>query len=192
MESNEIVKEYLNKIYRVDDEILQDYLLKWTEFKVPKKTIITWEGETERFMYFVIEGIQKSYHNNNGKEHIIAFTYAPSFSGIPESFLTQTPSRYFLESITDSKFLRISYDDHQHLMAKHRPIETLFRKATEWVLADILNRYHELMAYDIETRFKNFTSRSPHLLQMVSHKDLASYLRINATNFSKLLGKIKI
>jgi CRP-like cAMP-binding protein len=153
---------------------------------------MTWQGDTERYMYFVLEGIQKSYYAKGNKEHIIAFTYSPSFSGIPESFLNQSPSKYFLTTITDSKFLRISFEQHQELMAKHRSIETLFRKATEFLLIDILNRYYELMAFDIETRFINFTTRSPHLLQMISQKDLASYLRIDPTNFSKLLGKVKI
>jgi CRP-like cAMP-binding protein len=186
------MKEFLSKVHPVDNHILEEYLSSWTEYVVPKNTIMTWEGDTERYMYFVLEGVQKSYYVNNGKEHVIAFTYAPSFSGIPESFLNQSPSKYFLKTITESKFLRISFEQHQELMLKHRSIETLFRKATELLLIDTLNRYYELMAFDIETRFRNFTSRSPHLLQMVSQKDLASYLRIDSSNFSKLLGKVKI
>lgn len=186
------MKELLSRIHKVESHILDDYLSNWTEYFVPKNTIMTRKGETERYMYFVISGIQKSYYLNKNKEHIIAFTYSPSFSGIPESFLNQSPSNYFLTTITDSKFLRISFKRHQELMLKHKSIETLFRKATESLLIDILNRYYELMAFDIETRFKNFTTRSPHLLQMVSQKDIASYLRIDASNFSKLLGKVRI
>ncbi len=186
------MKKLLSKIHKVESDILDDYLSYWTEYSVPKNTIMTRKGETERYMYFVISGIQKSYYLNKSKEHIIAFTYSPSFSGIPESFINQSPSNYFLTTITDSKFLRISFKRHQELMQKHRSIETLFRKATESLLIDILNRYYELMAFDIETRFKNFTTRSPHLLQMVSQKDIASYLRIDASNLSKLLGKVRI
>ena len=186
------MKEFLSKIYTVENEILDEYMSHWKEYSVLKNTIMTWEGDTERYMYFVLKGVQKSYYLNKDKEHIIAFTYFPSFSGIPESFLSQSPSKYYLKAITDSKFLRISFEKHQELISKHRAVETLFRKATELLLIDSLNRYYELMAFDIETRFRNFTTRSPHLLQMVSQKDLASYLRMNPSNFSKLLGKIKI
>mgnify|MGYP000663398798 CR=1 FL=1 len=59
------------------------------------------------------------------------FAYAPSFSGIVESFLTQTPSKYYLEAITDSTFLRIPYAKHTQLIKAHRELETLFRKITE-------------------------------------------------------------
>ena len=122
----------------------------------------------------------------------MAFTYPPSLSGIPESFLAQTPSHFFLEAITASRFLRISYEQHQQLMVRYRSIETLTRKATEWVLKGIIQRQYELLAYDMETRFRTFVQRSPHLLNQVSHKDLASYLRIDPTNFSKLLAKVKL
>lgn len=186
------MKTFLSQIHPVDDSILETYISHWKPYNLPKKTIMTAPGETERYIYYVLKGIQKSYYLNEDKQHIIAFAYAPSFSGIPESFFTQTPSRYFLETITDCQFLRISYNKHQQLMKEHREIETLFRKATEYFLVGTIQRQHELMAFTIKERFTAFVKRSPHLLQMVSQKDLASYLRIDASNFSKLMGKVKI
>ncbi len=186
------MKEFFNKIYSIDQEILEDYIANWTKYTAPKKTIMTAPGETERYMYFVIDGIQKSYYLNEDKQHVIAFTYPPSFSGIPESFLTQTPSKYYLETITESSFLRIPFEKHQQLMQEHRDIETLFRKATEGILIGMVQRHYELMAFDIHQRFTSFAQRSPHLFNLVSHKDLASYLRIDSTNFSKLFNTIKI
>jgi len=186
------MKDFLSKIYPVHDEIMDEYISHWREYSAPKKTIMTAPGETEQYMYFVIEGIQKSYYLHEDKQHIIAFTYPPSFSGIPESFLAQTPSKYFLETLTESVFKRISFEKHQQLMQENREIETLFRKAAEFFLIGMVERHYELMAFDIHKRFKSFAQRSPHLLNMVSHKDLASYLRIDSTNFSKLLNSVKI
>ena len=97
------MKEFLDAIYPVPAEILDEYISHWSPYELPRKTIMTAPGETERYMYFVLEGIQKSYYLTDNKQHIIAFAYAPSFSGIPESFFTQTPSRYFLETITASR-----------------------------------------------------------------------------------------
>lgn len=186
------MKSFFSNIHKVKDDILDEYISHWTAYDVPKKTLMTSPGETERFIYYVIEGIQKSYYLNEDKQHIIAFAYAPSLSGIPESFFTQTPSKYFLETITESKFLRLSFEKHQQLMAQYREIETLFRKATEFFLMGVIQRQHELMAFDMETRFRVFVKRSPHLLNMVSQKDIASYLRIDSTNFSKLINSIHI
>lgn len=150
------------------------------------------EGQVEKYLYFVISGVQKSYYFYKGKEHVIAFAYPPSFSGIPESFFTQTPSRYYLETITDSSFLRISFEQHQQFMVEHREIETLFRKITEIFLYGVIQRQHEMMALSTEDRFRAFVNRSAHLLQIIPQKDIASYLGIDATNFSKLINRIRI
>ncbi len=176
----------------MNDKVLDEYLSHWSEYSLSKKTIITEPGKTERYIYFVKEGIQKSYYLNEGKEHVMFFAYAPSFSGVIESFLTQTPSKYYLETITDSKFLRLSYTKHNQLIQEHRELETLFRKITELFLLGIIERHHELIAFNVETRFKKFVKRSPHLLNMVPQKDIASYLRIDPTNFSKLINTIGI
>jgi len=186
------LKKFLSDIYEVNDKILDEYISHWSEYSTPKKTIITESGKTERYMYFVEEGIQKSYYLNEGKQHIMFFAYNPSFSGIMESFLTQTPSKYYLETITDSKLLRLSYEKHKQLIQEHRELETLFRKITEQFLLGIIERHHQLMAFNTENRFKHFVKRSPHLLNMIPQKDIASYLRIDPTNFSKLVNTVKI
>ncbi len=186
------IKQFLSAIHPVEEAVLDAYIAHWTPYKLPKKTIMTAPGETERYWYYVVEGIQKAYLLHGHKQHVTAFTYPPSFSGIPESFLRQEPSKYFLETITDSTFLRISYETHQRLMREYRPIETLFRIGTEHLLIGLLERYYQLMAYDIESRFTAFVKRSPHLLGMVAQKDLASYLRIDATNFSKLMNRVRL
>jgi CRP-like cAMP-binding protein len=186
------LKDFLSKIHAIDGDILDEYIALWKECSIPKKTIITAAGTTERYLYFVKEGIQKSYYLNEEKQHLMFFAYAPSLCGVVESFLTQTPSKYYLETITDSEFLRLPYDKHLALIEKHRPLETLFRKLTESFLLGIIERHHHLMAFNAETRFRKFTERSPHLLNTVSQKDIASYLRIDSTNFSKMMNSIRI
>lgn len=187
-----MLKDFLTAIHPIDYELLVHYINHWKPCSFPKKTILTAEGSIQKDMYFVISGIQKSYYLHKGKEHVIAFTYPPSFSGIPESFITQTPSKYFLETITASQCLKLSHNQHQTLLAEHRALETLFRKGIERLLFGVIQRHCELMAFDIRTRFKAFLKRSPHLLNQIPHKDLAAYLRIDASNFSKLLNNVKI
>ncbi len=186
------INQFLSQIHPIEEELLTEFTSLWKDCEVPKKTIMTGEGEIESGFYYVVEGIQKAYFMHEGRAHVVAFTYSPSFSGIPGSFVQQRPSKYYLETITASKFKRISYENYQRMLNMHRPIETLFRKAMEHFLVGMIDRHAELMAYDIETRFRTFTKRSPHLIQMVSQKDLASYLRIDPTNFSKLITSVRI
>ena len=68
--------------------------------------LLTVEGTTEKYLYFVLEGVQRAYSvSNEGREATLVFTYPYSFSGVADSFLLQQPSRYFLETLTPSVFL---------------------------------------------------------------------------------------
>ena len=150
------------------------------------------EGEIQKDLLLILEGVQMSYHYHSEKMFVVAFTYPLSVSGIPDSFLTQSPSKYCLEAMSDSRFYSISYEDLQELLGQYPNLRQLFQKMTEGMFLGTLQRTVELQAYNMEERFRAFAARSPHLFQLIPHKYLASYLNIAATNFSKLYNRIKI
>ncbi len=77
-------------------------------------------------------------------------------------------------------------------MLEHHAIERMIRLALGQALAGVLARQIELQSFSAEQRFRALLTRSPHILHLVPHKYLASYLGIDATNFSKFLGSIRI
>jgi CRP-like cAMP-binding protein len=171
-----------------------DYDLLIAKFKTRtfrKGDFITVTGQVQKEIYFVRSGVQMSYFDADDKTYVIAFTYFPSLCAIPESFSFQTPSKYFLTCLTDSQLDYIAFEELQKLFDQTQQLERLFRKMTEFVLAGIINRHIELHSLTIEQRYKTFCHRSPHLLQLVPHKYIASYLGIDPTNFSKLFNNVK-
>ncbi|HLO37526.1 MAG TPA: Crp/Fnr family transcriptional regulator [Lacibacter sp.] len=193
MEEIGLLKHFVQQIYPLPVAELERFTSNWQPLTVKRKTILTAAGETERSLYFVIEGLQRAFYVGEGnKEATIVFTYPPSFSGVADSFLTQTPSLYFLETLTASRFLRISHDEVEQ-MAKSSPhIQQLLFKATAYALRGALLRHVELQCFSNEEKFKTLLQRSPHILNLVPHKYIASYLGMDATNFSKLLSTVKI
>lgn len=189
----ELLKTFISKMHPLTVKELEAFTANWQPLTVKRKTMLTAAGETERYLYFVIEGVQRAFYlGDENKEATIVFTYPPSFSGVADSFLTQTPSLYFLETITASRFLRISYDEVQQLIKIHPSIQQLFFKATAFALKGALERHIELQCYTNEEKFKTLLRRSPHILNLVPHKYLASYLGMDATNFSKLLATVRL
>jgi CRP-like cAMP-binding protein len=187
----EELKEYINRIHKLPDDLLKDFLSYWQIKYARRKEVITHEGNTERFLYFTKKGIQKAYYLKEGKHYIIAFTYPFAFTCIPESFLTQTPSKYYFECITDSEFLFISYNSFITLVEKHHEIETLLRKTLIGTLSGIVNRYHRILTLSMEEKSNDFMQTSLHLINQIPHKDIANYLKIDPTNFSRLLSHAK-
>ena len=186
--------DYLQRIWpNLSGEILHDLAGIFHEYSAKRKTVLTAEGEVEKYLYLVLEGVQRAYAiSTDGREATLVFTYAPSFSGVADSFLLQRPSRYWFETLTPSKFLRANFQDFDAVLLKHPLLERLIRLALSETLEGVLVRQIELQSFTAEQRFRTLLARSPHLLQLVPHKYIANYLGMDATNFSKLLGQIRI
>ncbi|HWV73309.1 MAG TPA: Crp/Fnr family transcriptional regulator [Pseudosphingobacterium sp.] len=187
MERYEFFKQF-HDISITDYHLLTD-CLKTRSFK--KGDFITVPGQIQRELYFVKSGVQMSYFDTGDKIYTLAFTYFPHLCAIAESFSFQVPSKYFLVCLTDSELEYITHDTLQKLVDQSQQIERLFRRMTEAMFANMIDLHIELRALTIEERYKTFCRKSSHLLQLVPHKYIASYLGIDPTNFSRLFNKVK-
>lgn len=193
MEQLKNLYDFVNRIHPLKDEEWQDFAAIWVPVSYKRKTVLTAAGETERHLYFVLEGVQRAFYvGNNHPEATIVFTYPYSFSGVADSFLTQQPSKFFLETITGSKMLRTTYQQVQQLMDKYHNFERWVRLAVSHSLKGALERQVELSSFSAEEKFKTLLARSPHVLQIIPHKYLASYLGIDPSTFSKLLATVRL
>lgn len=191
--SIEILRQYIQAVQPLPDEVWEAFSQIWQTVEYKRKTVLTAAGETERHLYFVLEGVQRAFHvDDHHPDATIVFTYPHSFSGVADSFLTQTPSRFFFETLTSSKLLRTSYQQVKALADKHPELMAWVMKATAFALAGVLERQVELLKFSAEEKFRILLKRSPHVLQMIPHKYLASYLGIDASTFSKLLSSVRI
>ena len=187
------LQTFIRQIHPLPEAEWEDFATIWQPLEAKRKVILTNEGETEKYIYFVLEGVQRAYAvGEDGREATLVFTYPYSFSGVADSFLLQQPSRYFFETITPSAFLRATFRQLDEIMLKHHAVERMIRLALSQALAGVLARQIELQSFTAEQRFRALLSRSPHILHLVPHKYLASYLGMDATNFSKFLGNVKI
>lgn len=186
------LENYLLSIHQLPVSEIE-ILIKKLRFKSFRKgDNVVSTGQIQKEIYFVNKGVLMYMFEANGKSNILGFSYPPSFSAIPESFFFQKPAKYHLICLSDCELSYVNYDDLQNLFDRSRQIERLFRKLAESFGVGLINRQIELRSTSIEERFMAFFSRSPHLLQLIPHKYIASYLDIDPTNFSKLFNSIKI
>jgi CRP-like cAMP-binding protein len=187
------LKSLVNAVHALPEEEWNAFASIWLPFSAKRKTILTHAGETEKYLYFIVDGVQRAFYaKDDDKEATLVFTYAGSFSGVADSFLLQQPSKYFLETLTQSEFIRTNYVQVNELMKKYHNFETFIRKLLAITLAGTLERQIELQCFSAEEKFRILLKRSPHVLQLIPHKYLASYLGLDATTFSKLLGSVRL
>jgi len=186
------VRAYVDTFHPVGDAAWTDLASRLCERRWPKGAVITGVGDTQRDLLFILEGVQYSCFLKDDKPYVMAFTYAVGISGIPESFLAQSPSTYALEAISDTRALALPYGELQRLYDAHPSIERLFRKVAELMLIASAHGRYRQVSTGAEERFRQFAAQSAHLLHLVPHKLIASYLGIHPTNFSKLYNKVVI
>lgn len=183
----------VNAIYPLSFEEWEAFSASWRKVNFKRKEIITRAGEVEKYLYYVQSGIQRGFvTDEQGRDITIVFTYPPSFSGVPDSFQLQQPSDVYFETLTASEMYRLSYHEFERLIDKYPRIERFVRLATAAALKGVIKRQAEVMVFSAEERFTALLKRSPHLLNMIPHKYMASYLGIDASTFSKLLNKVKL
>ena len=192
MTDQDLLLAFIQKVYPLPAESLEALLTGWQPLSSKRKTVLTAAGETERYLYFVAEGVQRAFYIHERTEATTVFTYTPSFGGIVDSFLTQTPASCFYETLTASRFLRVSYQHLQQVMQAHPAVRDMILHLLGFTLKGVLDRQIELQCFSAEEKFRVLLKRSPHVLQLIPHKYLASYLGIDATTFSKLLGTVRI
>jgi CRP-like cAMP-binding protein len=184
------IKNVTDRIHPLPEQDWQAFEKIWQPFSAKRKEILTVAGEKEKYLYFVLEGVQRMYYfDDQGREATILFTYPPSFGGVLDAFLLQTPSSFFYETLTPSAFVRTSFSALDELVQTRHDIDKLIRKGLTGAFSGILERLVQLQCYSSEEKIRGLLKRSPHILQLVPHKYLANYLGIDPSNFSKLINK---
>lgn len=173
-------------------EELQAIFGAFKEVKFKRREMITYEGQVEQYLYLVLEGVQRSFFDHKEKEVTFQFTYPYNFTGIPDSFLTQTPSRFNLQCLTASKLLRISYTQFREMNQQYPNIAKWHAKELEQLIYGLVEKQMELMAFDAKERFKIFMQRSAHVFQLIPQKYIASYLGMTPETFSVMLKTVPI
>ena len=187
------LRKIVDAVHPLKQEEWDDFSLIWQQVEYKRKAVLTAAGEVERQLYFVLDGVQRAFYiDEQHPEVTVVFTYPYSFSGIADSFLTQKPSKYFLETLTASTMLRTSYQQVAQLMDRYHNFERWVRLSTSYALMGVIERQIELTCYSAEEKFRTLLNRSPHVLQLIPHKYLASYLGIDPSTFSKLLATVRL
>ena len=126
-------------------------IFNWEEFKlfdqyferilVSKGTFLIKEGETERYSYFVFDGILRCWLlNHNGEEQTFCFCKEGKFSMSNISFTLQTRSAFNVQTIVDSVIYRIDKKQVNELYTAIPKVKTVFEDLNAILLNKLLKR----------------------------------------------------
>ena len=152
-----------------------------------KKEFLLRADEICRFDTFVTDGCLRSFYiDDKGNEHNTLFAVEGWWTGDWYSFITQTPSRYFIEVIEDSIVLQISKSNLELLYNKIPKLERYFRILLQNAYVAQEQRIVQNLSKPAEERYVAFKEKYPALEQRIAQKHIASYLGITPEFLSML------
>src|SRR6478609_1071044 len=85
-----LLRGLVNAITPLNEDEWSGFTSIWSPLSMPRKEVLTAIGDTEKYLYVVLEGVQRVYYlDDTNREATLVFTYPPSFGGVLDSFLLQ-------------------------------------------------------------------------------------------------------
>jgi len=182
----EKLEYFISRFFSLSDKesLLLKQNLVYRHF--PKKHILIREGEREKYLYFIGEGLIHQYFYK-GKEVVTTdLVCEGTITGAVASFLSGQPSHYFLETMEPTSVLCISRKDLDGLYASDIKWQRFGRiLITHFFLQQEMHILDNIR-YSIRERFVHFAEAFPALLKRVPQRRLASYLNIKPETFTRL------
>ena len=185
----ENLKKSITKYVEPTQAEWDDFLPFWKPFSFEKNQVITEIGQVEKYFYFIDEGLMRGFFIKDGEEYNIGFSYQGDPSGVYDSFHHQTPSRWAMETILPTKGLRITYPDLMRIFDEHKVFERWGRMFFTDASIGLGVFIRSLIADTAEEKFRKLMERSPHVVQLIPQKHLASYLGMTPETFSRMRKK---
>ena len=156
--------------------------------QLPKGAILLSERQVSDKLFFVYEGLTRSFYFEDGQEFTSRIGAENDFMYSPFSFITQNPSFETIQLLENSTIICIHKRDIDELHQKFPQAAYLSYKITEryLLLYDARIRALRLSA---EERLDHFKKQYPHLALRVQMAHLATYLGISRSCLSHLRTK---
>lgn len=156
-----------------------------------KNTIVLRQGEIEKHQSFIEKGSVRYYYiDPNGNEICLLFGFQNWFMCEAVSFLTQTPSFCFIETMSETKVWQISYDNLQKTYQNTENGNLFGRLMMEQMYIRKSELERSFLTQTAEQRYLDLLKFNPHLLQEVQLKHIASYLGITPQALSRIRKRI--
>jgi CRP-like cAMP-binding protein len=186
----EKIREYFERIVPLSDRDWQIFSSKLTRHEFPKKAVILKVGQRENYLSFMETGIVSYYIPKNENDVTFTFAFADSFISAYDSFLTQRPSHYQIQALTDTILWRLTYDDLQAIYKETAVGNIIGRHASEAIFLSKSKRELSLLNDTAEQRYLNLFTEQPHLIRQIPLKYIASYIGVTPQGLSRIRRRI--
>lgn len=179
--------EFLRSRIEVNDSEIDDFLNMFTSRTVRKKQLIVQPSFTAFKRFYIAEGALRSFVvNESGQEITIALAIQDWWITDYNSYIYQQPATLFVEALSKSVIMELTFEDEQLLKKLNPKFETFFRIIAERGLAAQQRRMIALHTQTAVQRYESFTTQYPEFMQEIPQYIIASFLGMSTEFLSKI------
>ncbi|MDT0606530.1 Crp/Fnr family transcriptional regulator [Croceitalea rosinachiae] len=186
----EEIKKFIATICPMNDSDWDLFSSKLYKEKFKKKSTLIEIGGIEGHMSFLSKGIVRYYIPQEESDLTFGFLFENQFVTAYDSFITQTPSQYEIETLTSSTLWRISFKDLQEVYEKTKSGNIIGRRMAENMFLIKSKREISLLNKTAEERYLDLFLERPKLLKQVPLKYIASYIGVTPQALSRIRKRI--
>lgn len=184
------IRTFIDNISPMNNSDWEFFSSKLQEIKLDRNTPLLKVGKTENYLYFISKGIIRLYIPRVESDLTFGFLFENEFVTGYDSFLSQMPSEYQIETLTESVLWRISKKDLEEVYQKTSNGNIIGRKMAENMFLIKSKREISLLNKTAEERYLSLFTDRPKLLQQIPLKYIASYIGVTPQALSRIRKRI--
>ena len=192
MENVQQIKEYLEQIATISSNDWAFFTSKLQRQVIPKKTVFLKIDTIENHISFIETGVVRLYmpKEDPDKEITFGFSFKNQFISAYDSFITQKPSAYELQALTETTVLSISYKDLQEVYEQTQIGNLIGRLTAERLFLLKSKREQYLLNLTAEQHYLKLFKERPELLKVIPLKYISSYIGVTAQALSRIRKRL--
>jgi CRP-like cAMP-binding protein len=187
----EAIIDYFSNFASLEEDEVQALHLAFTERRVKRRQLLLQDGDVCKYNTFVVEGCFRMFYiDDKGKEHNIQFAIENWWICNIESFLSDQPSKLYIEALENSVILQIKKEDQLNLYHQHPKFNQFFRVLAEKALISYQKRVLQNISSTAQERYLDFLERYPFFFNRISNVQIASFIGVTPEFLSTIRKNI--
>ncbi|MCF6404320.1 Crp/Fnr family transcriptional regulator [Chitinophaga filiformis] len=158
--------------------------------EVPAKTILLREGEISKNAYLIEKGCLRTWFNNDGSDITTQFFFEGDGVSSVESFRTNEPSLYSIESIEPCIIKILSKKDFEFVLDNSPGIKMEMERHLFRRFIDCQKLLLSHIKDSPQQRYEQILQQRPDIIMRVPQHYIASYLGITKVHLSRIKSKL--
>ncbi|MBO9703636.1 MAG: Crp/Fnr family transcriptional regulator [Sporocytophaga sp.] len=186
------ILEYVGKKIALSENDREILISSFHFVKKDKNDLILRKGSKTEYLYFIINGYMRCFHQKEGGEEVTTQIWGPGdFATSFESFLKSNLSPDYIQCISNCELLCITKNDHENLYSAIEGWPLFCQNVYETYILRMSERMHILQNLSASERYMRLLNKQPNIALNTSVKHLASYLGIQPQSLSRIRKSIK-